>query len=97
MQRQSKSLNSCYRRFDKKIKSQISSTKLQINLKFQDSMTKIFVAVVPYRFGNFDPPVVIPFGTKVRESCVWNFEFGSLEFVWNLVLGAWNVEIISTS
>jgi hypothetical protein len=42
-------------------------------------MTKIFTAVVPYRFGNFDPQVVTPFGTKVGGSCVWNFEFGSLE------------------
>jgi hypothetical protein len=62
-------------------KSQISSTKLQINLKFQYPMTKTFHAVVPYRGISLCPLVIMPFGTNAGESCVWNFEFGSLEFV----------------
>jgi hypothetical protein len=39
------SKTSCIREFYKAIKSQISSTKLQINLKLQNSMTKTFTVV----------------------------------------------------
>jgi len=28
--------------------------------------------------------------STVGRSMVWNFEFGSLGFVWNLVFDAWN-------
>jgi hypothetical protein len=53
-------------------------------------MTKTLTAVGPYRYGNLCPPVIMPFGTNAGGSGVWNFEFGSLEFVWNLGFGAWN-------
>jgi hypothetical protein len=69
------------RRFYKTLKFQISSTKLQINSKFQYPMTKTFTAVVPYRCTNLCPPMIMPFGTNAGGSSVWNFKFGSLEFV----------------
>jgi hypothetical protein len=30
------------------------------------------------------------FGIVVDGSFVWNFEFGLLEFGWDLIFGAWN-------
>jgi hypothetical protein len=60
------------------------STKLQKNLKFQYPMTKTFTAVGPYRFAKLALAVILPSGTNAGESGVWNFEFGSLEFIWNL-------------
>jgi hypothetical protein len=65
----------------RKIKFQISSTKLQINLKSQYPMTKTFTAVGPYRFAKLALPVIMPFGTNAARSFVWNFKFGSLGFV----------------
>ncbi len=44
-------------------------------------MTKTFTTVVSHRFANPALPVMIHLGTTVDESFVWNFEFGSLEFV----------------
>jgi len=38
-------------------------------------MTKTFNTVVPYRFPNFYPLVIMPFGTNAGGSSVWNFEF----------------------
>ncbi len=77
-----------------KIKFQISSTKLQmvrqahhpepsrrVNLKFQFPMIKTFTVLVSHHFANPDPPVMMLVGTTVDGSFVWNFEFGSLEFV----------------
>jgi hypothetical protein len=63
------------------LKSQIPSTKSQINLKFQFSMTQTFGAVVAYRCLNLGCPLMMPFHTNTGESGVWNFEFRSLEFV----------------
>ena len=74
----------------KTLKFQNSSTKFQINLKFQYPMTKTFTAVVPYRCTQLYPSVTLPFGSEVGVLPVWNFEFWSLEFVWDLVFGAWN-------
>jgi len=53
-------------------------------------MTKTFAAVIPYRCGSICLPVIMPFCTNTRGSGVWDFEFGSLEFVCYLVFGAWN-------
>jgi uncharacterized membrane protein len=74
--------------FFKTIKSQISSTKLQINLKLQYSMTKTFITVLLHRFANPGPPVMMLLSTSVISLYIWNFEFGSLGFVWDLVFGA---------
>jgi len=62
--------------FCRKIKSQISSTKLQTNLKFQSPITIAFTA--EYHINS-----------RIQVF-VWNFEFSSLEFVWDLIFGAWN-------
>jgi hypothetical protein len=61
-------------------------------------MTKTLTAVGPYRYGNLCPLVIMLFGTNAGGSGVWNFEFGSLEFVWNfgiwfLVLGIFMIFI----
>jgi hypothetical protein len=53
-------------------------------------MTKTFIRVVSNRYVNPGPPGMMPLGTLIEGLFVWNFEFGSLEFVWYLVFGAWN-------
>ena len=53
----------------------------QVNLKFQYPMSKTFNTVGTYRITKSALPVIIPFGTNVDRSFVWNFEFGSLGFV----------------
>jgi hypothetical protein len=75
------SCTSLIRRFSKTIKSQIPSTKLQINLKSQFPMTKTPTAVGLWCFTNLCPPVMMSFGIEDGGAWVWNFEFGSLEFV----------------
>ncbi len=67
--------------FTKTTKSQISSTKLQTNLKFQYSMTKTFTSVESHRFANPGVPVMMRLGTTEDGSFVWNFEIRSLGFV----------------
>ncbi len=62
----------------------------RVNLKLQYSMTKTFTTVVSHRFANIGLSVMMPLGTTVDKSFVWNFEFGSLGFILNLVFGAWN-------
>jgi hypothetical protein len=60
------------------------STKLQINHSASGgsiTMTKTLIAVRPYRSRMLCPPLIMPFGTIAGEPGVWNFEFGSLEFV----------------
>jgi len=52
-------------------------------------MTKTLSEVAPYRCLNLCQPVVMPFGTIAGGSGLWNFEFGSLEFSCDLILGAW--------
>jgi hypothetical protein len=46
--------------FTQQLKSQISSTKLQINLKFQYSMTKTFTAAVSHHFAKMGLSVMMP-------------------------------------
>ena len=70
-------------------KLQITSIKLQINLKFQYPMTKTFNAVVSYRCPNFYPPVIMLFGTNAGGSSVWKFECRSLRFALRLCSGWW--------
>ena len=53
-------------------------------------MTKTFVIVESHRFSNLGQVVMMPLGTTVERSVIWNFEFWLLVFVWDLVLGAWN-------
>jgi hypothetical protein len=44
-------------------------------------MTKTFTTFDSHRFANPDLLVMIPLGTIVDGSFVWNFEFGLLGFV----------------
>jgi len=53
-------------------------------------MTKTLTAVDSYCIANPSLPEAVPFATTVDGSFVWNFEFGSLGFVWDLVFVAWN-------
>jgi len=61
----------------KTVKSQISSTKLQINLKSQSSMTKTFVKIAACRAIKSGAPGIMPLGATASRSFIWNFEFGS--------------------
>ena len=55
-------------------------------------MTKTYTAIGQYRFTKLvAPPVVIPSPTNVDRSFVWNFEFGSLGFVWYLGFEFWDL------
>jgi hypothetical protein len=54
-------------------------------------MTKTYTAIAQYRFTKLTPPVVMPFPTNVDRSFVWDFEFGSLGFVWYLSFDIWNL------
>ena len=55
-------------------------------------MTKTFTTVVSHRFANPGLPVMMPLSTTVDRSFVWNFGFWSLEFICDLVYGAWNFQ-----
>jgi hypothetical protein len=72
-----------HKRLNNTIKTQISSTKLQINFKFQYTMTKAktFTTVQSYRLEKPGLSVMMPMSTTVGRLSVWNFEFGSLKFV----------------
>ena len=59
--------------FYKTIKSQISSTKLQINHKFQYSMTKASTTVVSNRFTSPGLPVMLQLDTTAEG--LIRFEF----------------------
>ena len=52
-------------------------------------MTETLTTVVSFRFVNPALSVIMQLVTTVDELLVWNFEFGSLGFVWDLVFGAW--------
>jgi hypothetical protein len=66
-------------------KSQITSTKLQTNHKFQYSMTKTFdirrnSSCQGSKVVDFGCPLILlPFWTRTGQ--VWDFEFRSLEFI----------------
>jgi hypothetical protein len=55
------------------IKSQISSTKLQINLKSQYSMTKTFTKIAARRDVKSGEPGMVPFGATADGSFVLIF------------------------
>ena len=55
-------------------------------------MTKTFTGIGLYFYPNLCPQKIMPFGTNIGESGVCIFEFGSLEFVWYLVLEIWNLK-----
>ena len=55
-------------------------------------MTIRFTTVDSHNFANPGLPVMIPLGALVNGSFVWNFEFGSLGFGWDLGFGAWNFQ-----
>jgi hypothetical protein len=50
-----------------KIKSQIPSTKLQINLKFQYPMTKTITALAPFRIAKLSVLGIMPLGTNAAD------------------------------
>jgi hypothetical protein len=56
----------------KKIKSQISSTKLQINLKSQYSMTKTLAKIAARHDVKSGEPGTIPLGAMAGGSFVWS-------------------------
>jgi hypothetical protein len=56
-------------------------------------MTKTLTPVVIHRFINFGLLAAILSGSTAEGSFVWNFEFGSLGFIWNLGFGVWNLSI----
>jgi len=68
-------------KFYNTIKSQISSTKLQINLKSQYSMTKTFTKIAARHDVKSGEPGMLPLDAIADGSFVWIFEFGSLGFV----------------
>jgi hypothetical protein len=54
-------------------------------------MTQTFGTAALYFGTSFYSPGMMPSGANAGGTCVWNFEFGSLEFVWSLVLGIWKL------
>jgi hypothetical protein len=63
------------------LKSQNSSTKLQINLNFQYPMTKTLTTVKSHHFVDPGLSVIMPVDKVLDGSFVSNFEFGSLGFI----------------
>ena len=59
------------------MKSQISSTKFQINLKSQYSMTKAIIKTPARRDVKSGEAGMVPLDTMADGSFVWIFEFGS--------------------
>jgi hypothetical protein len=55
-------------------------------------MTKTFALVGSHRLANPGQVVMMALGTTAERSVVWNFEFWSFVFVWDLVFGAWNFQ-----
>jgi hypothetical protein len=53
-------------------------------------MTKTIDIVGSQCFVNPGQAVILPLGTIAERSVVWNLEFWSLVFIWDLVFGAWN-------
>jgi hypothetical protein len=53
-------------------------------------MTKTFTTPVSHGLANPGEPKMISFGAIVDGPIAWVFEFGSLRFVWDLIIGAWN-------
>jgi hypothetical protein len=53
-------------------------------------MTKTFSTFVLHLFATPDQPEMMPYYPSIKRPHVWNFEFGSLEFIWDLIFGAWN-------
>jgi hypothetical protein len=70
--------------FLKILKSQISSTKLQINLKYQFPMTKTFTGVSGYQCTDLRSPILLESGPNA-----------DIPNGWNLFSGAWNFMIIN--
>ena len=54
-------------------------------------MTKNYTAAVSLRFAGPDLLGKMPLGILGDESLIWNFEFWPLGFIWDLVLGSWNL------
>jgi len=53
-------------------------------------MSKTSPSIASQCFANPGQLVMMPLGLTTNGALVWNFEFGSLGFVWFLVFGAWN-------
>jgi hypothetical protein len=77
------------RKFYKTIKSQISSSKLQINLSASGGSIFNDQNIHPNGITSLRKPGesrLMPLGAMVDGSFVWIFEFGSLRFVWDLIV-----------
>jgi len=53
-------------------------------------MTKTFGQIAARHDVQSCGPWMIPLDAKADGFFVWIFEFGSLEFVWDLLFGAWD-------
>jgi hypothetical protein len=58
------------------MKSQIPSTKIQTNLKFQFPMFKTPTTVLSQRWANLGLPIMLPLDNTAEESIVWNSKLG---------------------
>jgi hypothetical protein len=56
-------------------------------------MTETFAKIAARRDVKSGEPGMMLLGAMADGSFVWVFEFGSLEFVWDLGFGAWNFMI----
>jgi hypothetical protein len=77
------------RRVKKRSKSQIPSTKSQINSKFENPLTQTKTAIGPYLFSKAALSIreLMSLGKIVERSLVWNLGHWNLFDIWNLVLG----------
>jgi len=51
-------------------------------------MSKTFLSIESHRSANPGQPLMMPLSLTTSGTFVWNFEFGSLGFVWVLGFGA---------
>jgi len=55
-------------------------------------MTQTTPTAGSHRFEKRGLTIMTPRGIIAPGSIVWNFEFGSLGFVWDLIFGDWNLK-----
>jgi len=53
-------------------------------------MTKTFTTTASHRLTNTGQSAMMQLDLTTIDKLVWNFEFGSLGFIWVLIFGAWN-------
>ena len=82
-------------KFYTKIKTQISSTKLQINLKSQYSMIKTFAKIAARHDIKFDEPGMVPLGAMANDPLFVFLNLGHWDLfeIWYLVLGIFIIRV----